>query len=50
MPADLVDEIRWLHIVGGWGQRFTRNAQGLTVFEIGYRRLQILLEALSNAE
>ena len=31
MPAELVDEIRWLHIVGGWVQRLTRNAQGLAV-------------------
>jgi hypothetical protein len=50
MPAELVDEIRWLHIVGAWGQRFIRNARGLTVDEIGYRCLQIFLEGRSNAE
>ena len=48
--AELVNEIRWRHIVGGWGQRLTRNSQVLTVYEIGYRRLHILLEGRSKAE
>ena len=45
-----MNEIRWLHIVGGWGQRLTRNSQVLTVYEIGYRRLHILFEGRSKAE
>jgi hypothetical protein len=29
IPADLVDDMRWLNIVGSCGQLLTRNTQGL---------------------
>jgi hypothetical protein len=45
-----VNEVRWYHIVGGWGHQLTKNAQRFAAYEMGYRTLQIFLEGRSNVE